>query len=143
MSPGRNREQAFEDIRVGAGRVVTEYTGGHGNPIPPVPANEVVDYMVEHNQWIVGTPDDCVAGMPSPGGQWRVRRTPLAGGGLGPRDKLHRSYELMARYVMPQFQGSLTGIVASNRRSASMKETLQANRRAGLRRATESYLARR
>ncbi len=58
------REQAFEDIRVGAGRVVTEYTGGtNGNPIPDVPANEVVDYMVEHNQWIVGTPDDCIAGI--------------------------------------------------------------------------------
>lgn len=43
------REQAFEDIRVGVGRVVTEYTGGtNGNPIPDVPANDVVDYMVEH-----------------------------------------------------------------------------------------------
>ena len=137
------REQAFDDIRVGAGRVVTEYTGGtNGNPIPPVPANEVVDYMVEHHQWIVGTPDDCVAG---------IARLQEASGGFGglllraedwaPRDKLHRSYELMARYVMPQFQGSLTGIVASNRRSASMKEALQANRRAGLRRATEAYLA--
>ena len=75
------REQAFEDIRVGAGRVVTEYTGGtNGNPIPPVPANEVVDYMVEHNQWI-GTPDDCVAGIA------RLQEAsggfggPLAGGG--------------------------------------------------------------
>jgi limonene 1,2-monooxygenase len=137
------REQAFEDIRVGAGRVVTEYTGGtNGNPIPPVPANEVVDYMVEHNQWIVGTPDDCIAG---------IARLQEASGGFGglllraedwaPRDKLHRSYELMARYVMPQFQGSLTGIVASNQRSASMKESLQANRRAGLRRATDAYLA--
>src|SRR2546430_2864223 len=58
------REQALEDIRVGAGRVVTEYTGGtNGNPLPPVPANEVVDYMVEHHQWIVGTPDDCMAGI--------------------------------------------------------------------------------
>jgi limonene 1,2-monooxygenase len=137
------REQAFEDIRVGAGRVVTEYTGGtNGNPIPPVPANEVVDYMVEHNQWIVGTPDDCIAG---------IARLQEASGGFGglllraedwaPRDKLHRSYELMARYVMPQFQGSLTGILASNQRSASMKESLQANRRAGLRRATDAYLA--
>jgi limonene 1,2-monooxygenase len=128
---------------VGAGRVVTEYTGGtNGNPIPPVPANEVVDYMVEHNQWVVGTPDDCIAG---------IARLQEASGGFGglllraedwaPRDKLHRSYELMARYVMPQFQGSLTGIVASNQRSASMKESLQANRRAGLRRATDAYLA--
>ena len=47
----------------------------------------------------------------------------------------------MARYVMPQFQGSLTGIVVSNQRSASMKESLQANRLAGLRRATNAYLA--
>ncbi len=71
------REQAFEDIRVGAGRVVTEYTGGtNGNPIPPVPANEVVDYMVEHNQWIVGTPDDCMAG---------IARLQEASGGFGGR----------------------------------------------------------
>jgi limonene 1,2-monooxygenase len=138
------REQAFEDIREGAGRVVTEYTGGtNGNPIPPVPASEVVDYMVEHNQWIVGTPDDCVAG---------IERLQEASGGFGglllraedwaPRDKLHRSYELMARHVIPQFQGSLTGIIESNQRSAGMKEALQANRKAGLQRATDSYLAR-
>ena len=56
------------------------------------------------------------------------------------RDKLHHSYELMARYVMPQFQSSLTGIIESNQRSASMKEALQTNRRAGLKRATDSYL---
>ena len=137
------REQAFEDIRVGAGRVVTEYTGGtNGNPIPDVPADEIVDYMVENNQWIVGTPEDCIAG---------IERLQEASGGFGglllraedwaPRDKLHRSYELMARYVMPQFQGSLTGIIDSQRRSASQKESLQANRRAGLRRATDTYLA--
>jgi limonene 1,2-monooxygenase len=138
------REQAFEDIRVGAGQVVTEYTGGtNGNPIPDVPANEIVDYMVENNQWIVGTPDDCIAG---------IERLQEASGGFGglllraedwaPRDKLHRSYELLARYVMPQFQGSLTGIIDSQQRSASMKESLQANRRAGLKRATDTFLAR-
>ena len=137
------REQAFEDIRVGAGRVVTEYTGGtNGNPIPDVPADEIVDYMVENNQWIVGTPEDCIAG---------IERLQEASGGFGglllraedwaPRDKLHRCYELMTRYVMPQFQGSLTGIIDSQRRSASQKESLQANRRAGLRRATDTYLA--
>jgi limonene 1,2-monooxygenase len=137
------REEAFEQIRVGAGQVVTEYTGGtNGNPIPDVPANEVVDYMVEHNQWIVGTPDDVTAG---------IERLQEASGGFGglllraedwaPRDKLHRSYELFARYVMPKYQGSLTGIIDSQQRSASMKDALQANRRAGLKRATDSYLA--
>ena len=36
--------------------------------------SEVVDYMVEHNQWIVGTPDDCVAG---------IARLQEASGGFG------------------------------------------------------------
>ena len=139
------REQAFEDIRVGAGRVVTEYMGAtNGHPIPPVPANHIVDYMVEHNQWIVGTPDDCIKA---------INRLQEASGGFGgllvraedwaPKDKIFRSYEMMARYVMPQFQGSLAGIVDSNRRSSEMKDELQVNRRAGLQRATETYYAQR
>ena len=107
-----------------------------------MPANEIVDYMVENNQWIVGTPEDCIAG---------IERLQEASGGFGglllraedwaPREKLHHSYELFARYVMPRYQGSLNGIIDSQKRSASMKEELQANRRAGLKRATDSYLA--
>jgi limonene 1,2-monooxygenase len=56
-----------------------------------------------------------------------------------PRDKIHRSYELLARYVMPQFQGSLTGIITSNQWASERKEALQANRMAGLKRATDSF----
>ena len=98
--------------------------------------------MVEHNKRIVGTPDDRVAGIE------RLKDASCGFGGLllraedwPPRDKLQRSYELMTRYVMPQFQISLTGIIESNQRSSSMKEALQANRRAGLRRTTDSYFA--
>ena len=29
-------------------------------------------------------------------------------------EKLHRSYELFARYVMPKFQGSLRGVTVSH-----------------------------
>src|SRR2546425_10960982 len=95
------REQAFEDIRVGAGRVVTEYTGGtNGNPIPPVPANEVVDYMVEHHQWIVGTPDDCMAGIArlqeASGG---VGGPPPRAGGGGPPGKRRPRDRTMGRCV--------------------------------------------
>ena len=44
------REEAFEDIRVGAGRVVTEYMGAtNGHPIPDVPQDKNVDCMVENN----------------------------------------------------------------------------------------------
>ena len=113
----------------------------NGHPIPDVPPEKIVDYMVENNQWIVGTPEDCID---------RIHQLQEASGGFGalllraedwaPREKLHRSYELMARYVMPQFQGSLTGIVDSNKRSSEMKDELQKNRRAGLQRATDTYV---
>ncbi len=139
-----SREDAFAQIRLGAGRVVTEYTGGtNGHPIPPVPANEIVDYMVDNNQWIVGTPDDAIAA---------IERLQESSGGFGgllaraedwtTRENLRHSYELFARYVMPRFQGSLTGIVDSNTRFSAMREALQGNRRAGLQRATDDYLAR-
>ena len=138
-----SRKEAYEDIRVGSARVVTEYSAGTlGNPAPDVPTDQIVDYMVDHNQWIVGTPDDCIAA---------IERLQEISGGFGsfmiraedwaPRDKIHRSFELLARYVMPHFQGSLTGIIASQRWASERKEELQVNRRAGLQRATDTFLA--
>ncbi len=139
------RKEAFEDIRVGSGRVVTEYFGNTlGHEVPDVPKDQIVDFMAENNQWIVGTPDDCIAG---------IERLLEASGGFGgllirvedwaPREKILRSYELLARYVMPKFQGSLLGIEASNNWAAQIKDELQVNRRAGLDAATQSYLSRR
>ena len=139
------RKEAFEDIRVGSGRVVTEYFGNTlGHEVPDVPKDQIVDFMAENNQWIVGTPDDCIAG---------IERLLEASGGFGgllirvedwaPRDKILRSYELLARYVMPRFQGSLVGIESSNNWAAQIKDELQVNRRAGLDAATQSYLSRR
>ena len=111
-----------------------------GNPTPDVPRDQIVDYMVDHNQWIVGTPDDCIAG---------IERLQEITGGFGkfmirvedwaPRDKILRSYELLARYVMPQFQGSLVGIETSRQWAAQIKDDLQVNRRAGLQAAADSY----
>ena len=56
-----------------------------------------------------------------------------------PRDKIMRSYELLARYVMPQFQGSLVGIESSSKWAAQIKDDLQVNRRAGLQAAADAY----
>ena len=135
------RQEAFDDIRVGSGRVVTEYFGNTlGNEVPDVPADQVVDYMAENNQWIVGTPDDCIQG---------INRLLESSGGFGgllirvedwaPRDKILRSYELLARYVMPQFQGSLVGIEASSQWAAQIKDDLQVNRLAGIQAATDAF----
>ena len=135
------REEAVKDIREGSARLVTEYFGETlGNPVPDVPRDQIVDYMVDHNQWIVGTPDDCIAG---------IERLQEISGGFGnfmvrvedwaPRDKIHRSYELLARYVMPHFQGSLKGIFTSQQWASDRKEALQANRTAGLKQATDAF----
>ena len=137
------KKEAMEDIREGSARVVTEYFGETlGNATPDVPRDQIVDYMVDHNQWIVGTPDDCIAG---------IKRLQEISGGFGnfmvraedwaPREKNLRSYELLARYVMPHFQGSLVGIETSNQWANDRKVTLQANRTAGLQSATDSFLS--
>ena len=136
-----SKEQAFKDIKEGAGNVVTEYFGRTlGNEVPDVPRDQIVDYMVDHNQWIVGTPDDCIAG---------IQRLQELTGGFGkfmmrvedwaPRDKIHRSYELLARYVMPYFQGSLQGIQISNEWASERREALQANRYVGIKAATDRF----
>ena len=136
-----SKEQAVKEIKEGAGNVVTEYFGRTlGNTVPDVPRDQIVDYMVDHNQWIVGTPDDCIAG---------IERLQELTGGFGkfmirvedwaPRDKLHRSYELLARYVMPHFQGSLQGIQTSNEWASERREALQANRYVGIKAATDRF----
>ena len=136
-----SKEQAFKDIKEGAANVVTEYFGRTlGNEVPDVPRDQIVDYMVDHNQWIVGTPDDCIAG---------IQRLQELTGGFGkfmmrvedwaPRDKIHRSYELLARYVMPYFQGSLQGIQTSNEWASERREALQANRYVGIKAATDRF----
>ncbi|MCH8298407.1 MAG: LLM class flavin-dependent oxidoreductase [Chloroflexi bacterium] len=135
------KEQAMKDIRESSARLVTEYFGETlGNPVPDVPRDQIVDYMVDHNQWIVGTPDDCIAG---------IERLQELTGGFGkfmirvedwaPRDKIHRSYELLARYVMPHFQGSLEGIRISRDWASERREALQQNRYAGIKAATDRF----
>jgi len=140
-----SRKEAIENVRLGGAREMTEYFDKTlGNPIPKVPADQIVEYMVEHNQWIIGTPEDCIAG---------IERLQEMSGGFGgflirvedwvTRDKRRLSYELLARHVMPRFQGSLVGIHASNEWASQRKDALQANRIAGLKRATDAYFGQR
>jgi limonene 1,2-monooxygenase len=136
-----SRKEAIEAVRLGSGRELTEYFGATlGHPVPNVPANQVVDFMVEHKQWLIGTPDDCIAGieelqeMSGGFGGFLVRVVDWA-----TREQTLHSYELLARYVMPRFQGSVTGIHLSNQWASKRKEALQANRLTGLKRADEAY----
>jgi limonene 1,2-monooxygenase len=140
-----SRKEALEDIRVGSARVITEYFDQTlGNEVPRVPFDQIVDFMVEHHQWVVGTPDDCITG---------IERLQEISGGFGgfmvmvqdwtAREKLLKSYELLARYVMPHFQGTLSSLIASRNWAHNRREIMQAGRVAGLKRATEAYFVRR
>jgi len=111
------RQEALDDAREGAAAYLLDYaeaTTGRPSPVPG-PREDVIDQMVERGSWIVGTPDDCVTAIER---LWEIS------GGFGavlawahewaPREKVLQSYELLARYVAPRFQGSLAGIERSN-----------------------------
>ena len=135
------REQAKEDVRLGGGRLIKEYFGDIlGNDVPDVPSDQVVDYMVDNNQWIVGTPEDAITA---------IERLQEISGGFGglmvlvadwaTREKILHSYELMARYVFPHFQGTLAGIESTARWASERRIAMQGGRLAGLKRADERY----
>jgi limonene 1,2-monooxygenase len=116
MHLAETRREAFQSARHGAAAELLDYFGTVlGRPCPVEgPRERVIEQMADSGTWIVGTPDDCVAG---------IRRYQEATGGFGgvllwahewaAPDATRRSYELLARYVMPRFQGSLRGVEAS------------------------------
>ena len=76
-------------------------------PLAPEGAlDDAVDAMTQSGFAVIGTPDDAIQ---------QIERLQKQSGGFGcymnlahewaDRDATHRSYELMARYVMPHFQG--------------------------------------
>ncbi len=111
------RRQALDETRVGGARHMLEYVEATtGRPCPvPGPAEQIVEQMADLGAWVIGTPDDLVE---------VISRLREMSGGFGtvlfwghewaPIDAVRRSHELIARYVMPRFQGALGGLVASN-----------------------------
>jgi limonene 1,2-monooxygenase len=129
-----SRKEAIEDVRKLSAAFAVEYNHkvlGRAVPVDG-PPEQIIDKMVESGSWLIGTPDDVVAG---------IKRLDEASGGFGgllvmaqewtTREKVLRSYELLARYVMPHFQGSLAGIEPSyNNAVERMPDYQQATRTA-------------
>ena len=73
--------------------------------------DEIMDKMVEDGAWCIGTPDDLIKAIrtldQSSGGFGRLI---LLATELGTREQVLHSYELISRYVMPVFQGSLESL---------------------------------
>src|SRR5512144_2830320 len=96
--------------------------------------------MAEMGAWVIGTPDDLVAA---------IERLHERSGGVGglmitatdwaPREAVLRSYDLIARHVMPHFQDSLTGIDASNAVARARAAITGEERVAAVERAQVAY----
>ena len=140
-----SRQEAMDDVRLGSGRYLREYSEEtNGRKVAfDGPLENVIDHMTDTGSWVVGTPDDCVEA---------INRLEMQSGGFGgflvqtidwaPRDKMLRSYELLARYVMPQFQGSVVSTAASNQWATERKETFVSGRVRAIDRARQVYTER-
>ena len=124
------REQAWKDVSIGAYRFQKEYfedTLGRTFEFPGEP-EQFAEIMSQTGGAIIGTPDDAIEA---------VQRIWDMVGGFGgllglahewaPSENIHRSYELLARYVAPQFQNSLHGIETAQRWAAENREALNKN----------------
>ena len=136
------RIEALDDARMGSGRYLREYSEGTNGrkAIFDGPLDKVIDQMADNGSWIIGTPDDCIEAIHK-----LAEQSGGFGGFLGqtvdwaPREKMLRSYELLARYVMPQFQGTVTSTAASNRWAAERQETLVSGRVRAIEQASKVY----
>jgi len=127
------RQEAIAQIHEPATAWLTKYQRDVlGRPLPEgVPEEHVVETLVERGSWLVGTPDDCIAAMD------RLDELSCGFGGLlvmvqdwATREQQRRSFELLARYVMPRYTGALAGVEAGHRLGVAQQlDATQAMRR--------------
>ena len=141
-----SKKEAIEQARIKAGQYQRGYfEEALGNPsLFDGPADRIVDAMIDKGALCVGTPDDLI--------QYIHRLDENSGGfgGLliqatewGTREQVFRSYELLARYVMPHFQGTMTSLSESYQWMVDTKDELQALRKRSLEKAHRDYTEKR
>jgi limonene 1,2-monooxygenase len=122
------REQAIENVRFGCEEYIRYFN--NNQPRFDVPEGaDYVDWVLEHNIAVVGTPEDAIA---------RIERLYEKQGEFGCLllgannwanwEATKRSYELYARYVIPHFAGSNANRVESYDWVTSNQEELVTKR---------------
>ena len=135
------RKEAMEQARVKAGQYQRGYFEealGNASTFDG-PRDKIVDAMVDRGAWCVGTPDDLVDTI------HRLDEESGGFGGLliqatewGTREQVFRSYELLARYVMPQFQGTMESLSGSYDWAVERRDELTTLRKASLEKARQA-----
>ncbi len=116
MHVAETREEAFRDVRHGGHRWIIEYfRDTHGRPVnlDAEPGYEL-DAMAKGGGVLIGSVEDCIEGIQNlidiTGGFGKIIAVAQD---WAPTEKVKKSFELIARYVMPKFQGSLNSIETS------------------------------
>jgi len=106
MHVAESREQARENVRFGIGEWLRYFQDVAALPLaPPGNLDDAIDALVGSGMAVIGSPDDAIA---------QIQRLEEQSGGFGcflqmahnwaDFEATKRSYELIARYVMPRFQ---------------------------------------
>jgi limonene 1,2-monooxygenase len=132
MHVAESRAQALENVRFGLAQWITYYTQVVALPFPlSGTLEQCCQQFIDSGYAVIGDPDDAAA---------QVERLLEQSGGFGGFLQLahnwadfeatRRSYELIARYVMPRFQGSNEGRQGSMDWAATHRERFLAASRA-------------
>jgi len=125
MHIAETREQARENVKFGLGAWLDYFRRVAALPLAPEGAIEdAVDAMNHSGFAVIGTVEDAIA---------QLERLQTQSGGFGcflqmahdwaDREATRKSYELIARYVMPHFQGSREAMVVSRDWAAANRGT--------------------
>jgi limonene 1,2-monooxygenase len=140
-----SKEQAMREVAAGLQQWQNEYIVGIlGTPQRPTfpDGYEAAKRMSEYGGAIFGTPDDALAA---------IAKLQKLSGGFGTilcfahdwtnREQMWRSYEMLARYVMPRCQGLIRPIEASAARVSANKEELMQAASGAILKAIHEYNA--
>ena len=135
-------KQARDEIRLGSSQYLREYgedVGGRKRAFNG-PDDQLVDFMADNGFWIVGSPEDCIAG---------INRLTENSGGFGgllvqtidwaSRENTKKSFELIARYVMPHFHESTKGLVTSAQWTKQNRNSFADGQTKAVEKAQEDY----
>lgn len=124
------REQARKDVEYGIESWFRYFQSVAGLPHMDPQGNEVsemIDYVSESGIGVIGTPDDCKAQI--------ERLMAQSNGGFGTyltlahewanTEATRRSHELMAKYVMPEFQGQAHATRDAVARASAVRDKLR------------------
>jgi len=109
-----SKSQAINNIREGASKERFEFsTRVSGSPLPPVSKEDWPEHLASRPTDIIGTPDDAIEALSSITTQTGAGSILIGNKEWASPEAIKKSYELFARYVMPEFKHSSLGLKAA------------------------------